>query len=221
MSVQYNGGNHWVHQECSVQYGYHEYTVGIPWWLWGVSWVHQGMFSTLGFPYTFNCVSSDLPPTFIMISAQCTDAFLKYAYAFPQCTEHPRVYSWYPLLYSWYLPGVLNIPVLLHIHYAGWLLLYYWLEYFLMLFESFKSKSWYRLKSFCPSFRLLTAMHLFSTNCNIWHLNLHYEVYFILNSIIIERTCSFFLLYHKFKVPACVSHKWMLTQHKFCIIDSV
>ena len=95
-------------------------TVGTPWWLWGISWIQRGcsvhwgirlvhwddtmmsvggiswvhweMFSTLGFPYKFNCFPNDLPPHLSW---------------YPRCTHDiPPVYSWSRLMIS---PTVLII----------------------------------------------------------------------------------------------------------------
>ena len=103
--VQYTGGI--IDYTGGVQYtgGYHEYTE-IPWWVWGISWVHWGMFSLLGFSYKFYCFPNDLPPHL----------------------------SWYPpivLMLSpsvirispvyWTSPVVLETPSVLHRHCAGWI----------------------------------------------------------------------------------------------------
>ena len=68
---------------CSVHWGrYHEYI--------GISWVHWGMFSTLGD---------------IMMHVGDKKPFNLYWK--PWCTEHPPIYSWYPPHTSWYPPDVL------------------------------------------------------------------------------------------------------------------
>ena len=60
--------------------GYHEYTGDT---MTSVEDImkHRGMFSTLGFPYKFDCFLNYLPP------------HLSRYHGIPQCTEHPPVYS--------------------------------------------------------------------------------------------------------------------------------
>ena len=75
------------------------------------------VFSTLGFPYKFNCFPNDLPPHLsryppgvlvispsVLYSSQCTHDIPHFTHDV-QCTEHPLLYCTFP--------GVL------HRHYAG------------------------------------------------------------------------------------------------------
>ena len=93
MSVQYTRGYsvHWgisFSTPGGVQHtrGYHEYSGGVQ-YSGRISWVHRGMFSTLGFPYKFNCFPNDLPLHL----------------------------SWYPLGVLMISPSVLNTPGVLNI----------------------------------------------------------------------------------------------------------
>ena len=129
--VQYIGGMPWVHRgdimstSGDVQYigGYHDTCGWIP-------WVHWGMFSTSGdtmstsvgyheyiedvqYIRVFNRNWKDfiklLPHVYHDISPMCwtsPDVLIvsaTFIMKFPQCTEHPSMYSWYP-------PDVLNTP---------------------------------------------------------------------------------------------------------------
>ena len=109
MSVQYTGG-------CSVHWGV-QYTGGIIEYTGGCS-VHWGHIMSTPGDVQYTGVSPGVSiqiqlfsrwpsPTFIMISPWYTHLI------FPQCTEHPPVYSWYP-------SGLLHIPGVLHRHYSGW-----------------------------------------------------------------------------------------------------
>ena len=92
---------------------YHEYIRGcsvhrgISWCMWGISWVHQGMFSTSGdiMIHVGEQVGKNLS-----ISIENPDVL-----NIPQCTHDiTPMYSWYPPMYSWYPPDVLNIPRCTH-----------------------------------------------------------------------------------------------------------
>ena len=135
MCVQYIGGCSvhrripWVHRR------YHEYIggcsvhLGISWCIWGIPWVHQGMFSTLGdaqYLGVFNrnwqvftnllphihhdipwCTEHPLmyswyPPDVLMASPRCTERPPMYSWYPPHASWYPPMYSWYPLMYSWY-----------------------------------------------------------------------------------------------------------------------
>ena len=91
--VQYTRGYHEYTGGCSVQWGIPWAQRRIPWWVWGISWVHQGC--SLHWGFHTNCFPNDLPHIYHNI---------------------PPVYPWYPssvlntpsvLMIS---PGVLNIP---------------------------------------------------------------------------------------------------------------
>ena len=85
--VQYIGGYH----ECIGIY--HKY-------IGGISWVHQGMFSTSKFSIEIERILSICSPTCIMISLRCTEH--------PRCTHGILPHS------SWYPSDVLNIPRCTH-----------------------------------------------------------------------------------------------------------
>ena len=88
--------------------GYHEYIGGCS--------VHWGMFSTLEFSIEIERILLSCSPTCIMISIRCTEHPSMYSWypltfimISPQCTEHPPMYSWYPLTFIMISPSVLNI----------------------------------------------------------------------------------------------------------------
>ena len=162
--VQYISGISWVHREMfstSEGYhvyiggyhkyiggimihvgGYHEYIGGYHEYIGGISWVHWGMFSTLGFSIEIEMFLPTCSPTCIMISpdvlniprrthdiTRCTHGIPPMYWTSPDvlmisptcirdipwCTEHPWCTHDIPPMY-WTPPDVLNT------HYTGWLL---------------------------------------------------------------------------------------------------
>ena len=85
----------------------------------GISWVHWGMFSTLGFPHKFSCFPKDLPhiyhdihirnPYEKSIKRQKTTKTPGVPWYPPGVLNTPQCTHDIPPVYSWYSLGVLNI----------------------------------------------------------------------------------------------------------------
>ena len=131
MCVQYIGGIfNTLGDTMSTSRGYHEYIGGCSahrgtsWCMWGIPWVHRGVFSTSGdimmhvgdtmstsgdvqyigvFKINWKAFINLLPHIHHDIP-RCTYDIPRCTHGIPLCTQHSPMYSWYPPMYSCYPP---------------------------------------------------------------------------------------------------------------------